>query len=115
MQMVVCNVLCCYIFLDLLPLFVGLLILLLACSLQASALLAENVVYPLLVLGTLTTHIDNFSHELDQYLTVLAINHGSLAHHRTRNLGVDESSRVYESKVCVFVFDISNVKFPSTT
>lgn len=71
---------------------------------QASALLAENVVYPLLVLGTLTTHIENFSLELDQYLTVLAINHGSLARHATHNYLVDEDSRVHDSKVCDWTY-----------
>ena len=37
---------------------------------QASALLAENAVYPMLVVGTLTAHIHNFVKEFEEYLTV---------------------------------------------
>lgn len=44
---------------------------------QASALMAENSVAPMLVIQTLQAHVANFTIELDQYLTLLAVNKGS--------------------------------------
>jgi len=78
-----------------------LLVVMIPFGIQASALLAENVVYPMLVLRTLTTHIENFSLEVDQYLTMLAINHGSLAHHQTFSQHANEDERVHTKKVAV--------------
>lgn len=46
---------------------------------QASALMAENVVVPMLVIHMLQAHVTNFHNEMDQYLAVLAVNKGSLA------------------------------------
>jgi hypothetical protein len=48
-------------------------------ALQASALMAENCVVPFLVIFTIKAHAANFRLELDQYLTTVAINKGSLA------------------------------------
>ena len=53
-----------------------LLILMIPLAIQASSLLAENSVLPMLVVGSLKAHIDNFSIEFDQYMTVLAVNKG---------------------------------------
>ena len=54
------------------------LLLILPFAIQASALVAENIAVTLVVLDTLQVHIENFILELDQYLLVLAVNHGTL-------------------------------------
>ena len=41
--------------------------------------MAENCVVPLLVITTIKAHTDNFRLELEQYLTTVAVNKGSLA------------------------------------
>ena len=46
---------------------------------QASALVAENAVVPLLVMDTMKYNVENFKEELHQYLTVLALHKGTLA------------------------------------
>mmetsp|Transcript_5442 Transcript_5442/g.7074 ORF Transcript_5442/g.7074 Transcript_5442/m.7074 type:complete len:797 (-) Transcript_5442:209-2599(-) len=46
-------------------------------GMQASALMAENAVAPMLVIQTVQAHVANFTLELDQYLTLLAVNKGS--------------------------------------
>lgn len=56
-----------------------LLSLMLPLALQASALLAENSVIPMLVVGSLKAHIENFSMEFDQYMTILAVNKGAVS------------------------------------
>jgi len=78
-----------------------LLTLIIPFGIQASALLAENTVYPLLVLSTLRTHIENFSLEVDQYLTVLAVNKGSMAHHGTAGDHMHATGPGHEKKVAM--------------
>jgi len=43
-----------------------LLVMLIPFSIQAAALLAENAIMPMLVVGTLKAHIENFVKELDE-------------------------------------------------
>jgi hypothetical protein len=44
-----------------------------------SSLIAENSAVPLLVMDTMRFHVENFTKELDQYLTVLAVHKGTFA------------------------------------
>mmetsp|Transcript_69159 Transcript_69159/g.135956 ORF Transcript_69159/g.135956 Transcript_69159/m.135956 type:complete len:616 (+) Transcript_69159:501-2348(+) len=65
--------------LDFQPMAFILLFSLIPFAIQASALIAENAVAPVLVMATLEYHVNNFVEELDQYLTALAIHKGTLA------------------------------------
>ena len=59
------------------------------------------IAFPLatcLVLGTLMTHIENFTMEVDQYLTVLAINDGALPNHKTDHMA-EGTSKSHKKKV----------------